>query len=92
MTAPWISTCWSPATWHLFPGKSKCPLFTDIPGSSGLLCSLDFMRNKYLGADQYIFGSVMHLGKNYSFVFFGEALGGSTLRANTLRSFGENTL
>lgn len=82
MTAPWISTSWSPATWHLFPGKSMCPLFTDIPGSSGLLCSLDFMHNKYLGADQYIFGSVMHLGKKW--FFFGEALWVNTLRGNTL--------
>lgn len=65
-SAPWASTCWTPQTWHLFPGKSPCKLFSDIPGASAVMCSLDFMRNKYLGVDMYIFGSCLHLGINSS--------------------------
>lgn len=47
--------------WRLYPNRSRCKLFEDIPGSTALLCSLDFMHNKYLGCDQYCFGSVMLL-------------------------------
>ena len=60
-SAPWVSTCWTPQSWHLFPGKSPCKLFSDIPGASAVMCSLDFMHNKYLGVDMYIFGSCLHL-------------------------------
>ena len=60
--APWVATCWTPQTWHLFPQKSPCKLLNDIPGASAALVALDFMHNKYLGTDQYVFGSVMQLG------------------------------
>ena len=59
--APWVATCWTPQTWHLFPQKSPCKLLNDIPGASAALVALDFMHNKYLGTDQYVFGSVMQL-------------------------------
>ena len=65
-SAPWVSTCWTPQTWHLFPGKSPCKLLSGIPGASAVMCSLDFMHNKYLGVDIYIFGSCLHLGINSS--------------------------
>ena len=71
--APWVATCCTPQTWHLFPQKSPCKLLNDIPGASAALVALDFMHNKYLGTDQYVFGSVMHLGyskKLLHFVFF----------------------
>ena len=60
-TAPWVSTSWNTENWRLYPDRSKCKLFEDIPGSTALLCSLDFMHNKFLGCDQYGYGSVMLL-------------------------------
>ena len=60
-TAPWVATSWKTENWRLFPDRSKCKLFEDIPGSSALLCSLDFMHNKFLGCDQYCYGSIMLL-------------------------------
>lgn len=60
-SAPWVSTSWNTENWRLYPNRSRCKLFEDIPGSTALLCSLDFMHNKYLGCDQYCFGSVMLL-------------------------------
>lgn len=67
--APWVSTCWTPASWHLFEEKSLSPIFHGVPGSSALLCALDFMHNKYLGSDQYIMGSTMILGGYVSSFF-----------------------
>lgn len=58
-TAPWVATCWTPQTWHLFPGKSPSKLLNSIPGASAVLVSLDLMHNLYLGVSQYVYGSTM---------------------------------
>ena len=58
--APWLSSCWSAAAWRLWPGRSKNPLF-DLPGVTALTVCLDYMHAKYLGFDQYVFGSVLYL-------------------------------
>ncbi|CAE7776529.1 unnamed protein product, partial [Symbiodinium necroappetens] len=59
-TAPWRATMWRPHTWHLWPDRSRNPVFS-IPGVSSLQIALDYMHSKYLGTDQFQFGSVLSL-------------------------------
>ena len=59
-TASWVQTCWKPSEWLAWPERSKCKLFT-LPGLSACTVALDWMHCKYLGSDQYMFGSVMWL-------------------------------
>ena len=63
-TAGWIGSCWTATDWLQWPSKSKNPLFT-LPGVTCLTVCLDYMHCKYLGMDQYIFGSVLFLLVNY---------------------------
>ena len=58
--AEWLGTLWQPLEWISWEGRSKCELFS-IPGVSGVTVALDWMHNKYLGVDQYIFGSVLYV-------------------------------
>lgn len=59
-TAPWINCCWNFTDWKNWADRSRCPLF-DLPGLSVLAVCLDYMHSKYLGLDQYLFGSVLFL-------------------------------
>ena len=58
--APWVSQCWTHIEWLLWENRSRNPVFT-IPGVSGLTVALDWMHAKYLGLDQYMFGSVLFI-------------------------------
>jgi hypothetical protein len=58
--ALWMSNLWSAKDWLAWPNRSKCPLFS-IPGVSCLTVALDYMHCKYLGMDQYMFGSILRL-------------------------------
>ena len=58
--ALWKNTLWKPLEWTCWEGRSKCKLFS-IPGVSSVSVALDWMHNKYLGIDQYIFGSVLYI-------------------------------
>ena len=58
--APWLQTIWKPLEWLAWDGRTKCKLFT-LPGVTATTVALDYMHCKYLGCDQYIFGSVMYL-------------------------------
>ena len=58
--APWIATCWTPSSWQGWANKSKNLLFT-LPGVTILSVCLDYMHVKYLGLDQYIFGSTLSM-------------------------------
>jgi hypothetical protein len=62
--AAWLARSWTPATWLAWPDRSKCPLFK-MEGVTALTVMLDWMHTKYLGVDQYMFGSVM-----YALMFF----------------------
>lgn len=57
-TAPWIEECWTSRDWLLWEGRSRNPLFT-LPGVTALTVALDYMHSKYLGMDQYMFGSTL---------------------------------
>ena len=46
--------------WKAWGGRSPCPLF-DLPFTSGLSVSMDWMHSKYLGVDQYCYGSILAL-------------------------------
>ena len=58
--AEWITSCWKPLEWIAWDGRSKVELFS-IPGISAVSVALDYMHNKYLGADQYLYGSILYL-------------------------------
>ena len=57
--AQWLRSIWKAANWKNWPDRSKCALF-DLFWMSAANVSLDYMHCKYLGADQYLFGSVLH--------------------------------
>ena len=59
-TAPWRATQWTYESWRAWEGRSPNPLFT-LPGVSALSVHLDWMHSKYLGIDQFTFGSVLTL-------------------------------
>ena len=59
-TAKWIETIWTAALWKAWPGRSKNPLFS-LRGVSILTVCPDYMHLKYLGSDQYMFGSCLYL-------------------------------
>ena len=58
--APWLGAMWTPLEWIAWDQKAKCELFS-IPGVSSQTVALDWMRNKYLGIDQYQYGSVLYV-------------------------------
>ncbi|CAE7526142.1 unnamed protein product [Symbiodinium sp. CCMP2592] len=58
--APWRSTVWTPSAWRAWGGRSKSPLFR-LPGTSCHTVSLDYLQTKYLGTDQWLFGSILWL-------------------------------
>ena len=58
--AAWLETIWKPLEWLQWPSRSKCKLF-DLPGVTACTVCLDYMHSKYLGCDQYIFGSVLYM-------------------------------
>lgn len=58
--APWLQTLWTPSSWLNWEGRTKCEIFT-LPGVTATTVALDYMHSKYLGCDQYIFGSVFYL-------------------------------
>ena len=58
--AGWRTSLWQPSEWIVWEGRSKCELFS-IPGVSAVTVALDWMHNKYLGMDQYVFGSVFYV-------------------------------
>ena len=59
-TASWRAHQWTYETWRSWPGRSRNRLFT-LPGVSALNIHLDWMHSKYLGIDQFTFGSCMAL-------------------------------
>ena len=56
--ALWVGTIWQPGPWALSP-RNLNKLFT-LPGVSVLNVAPDWMHMKYLGVDQYLFGSVLY--------------------------------
>ena len=62
--APWTSTMWQPSAWRAWPGRSQCPIF-ELDGCSCATAALDWMHCKYLGLDQYMHGSTLHLLCHY---------------------------
>ena len=58
--AEWLGLCWKPLEWVVWDGRSKIELFS-IPGVSGATVAVDYMHSKYLGSDQYQFGSVLYV-------------------------------
>ena len=57
-SARWVRMIWKPSSWRSWSDRSKCPLF-DLPGVSALTAMVDYMHCKYLGSDQYMFGSIL---------------------------------
>ena len=58
--APWIATMWSPQTWKNWPAKSPCELFR-LAWFSALNIAPDWMHCKYIGYDQFFYGSILFL-------------------------------
>jgi hypothetical protein len=58
--AKWLKQCWTAFEWLAWEDRSKNPLFT-LPGVTCLTVCLDYMHMKYLGSDQYQFGSVLYV-------------------------------
>lgn len=61
---PWRMTRWSPQEWRLWENRNRLSLLT-LPGASCWTIHYDWLHCKYLGMDQYIFGSVMAVLVNY---------------------------
>ena len=57
--APWMNLCFDVAHF-LTQNPFANPLF-EVSGVSALTAQLDFMHVKYLGSDQYLYGSVLFL-------------------------------
>ena len=57
-TASWRATRWNPEGWRNWEGRTRCVLLT-LPGASCWTVAYDWVHVKYLGVDQYIFGSVL---------------------------------
>ncbi|CAK9117828.1 unnamed protein product [Durusdinium trenchii] len=58
--AMWRNTRWEADVWRNWDERSKCILLT-LPGARCWSIAYDWVHVKYLGVDQYIFGSVMAL-------------------------------
>ena len=61
---PWRMTRWSPQEWRLWENRNRLSLLT-LPGASCWTIHYDWLHCKYLGMDEYIFGSVMAVLVNY---------------------------
>ena len=59
-SAGWVQTIWSPTSWLQWAGRAACKLF-EIPGVTACTVAMDYMHCKYLGVDQYMFGSIFYL-------------------------------
>ena len=59
-TAAWRTTQWTGAAWRAWEHRSRSPLFNLSYMSCHTIC-LDWMHVKYLGTDQYLFGSILEL-------------------------------
>ena len=59
-TAPWTRCIWTNVSWLAWEGRCRNALFT-LPGVTALAVCLDYMHCKYLGMDQYQFGSCLWL-------------------------------
>jgi len=57
--APWIATTYTTQTWKEEEEKPDNALFS-IPGVSILTVCLDYMHAKYIGMDQYMYGSTFY--------------------------------
>lgn len=62
--APWIISQWTKEDWFAWPQRSSCPIFS-IQGGSCHYIAYDYMHCKYLGSDQYQFGSVLKVLTHY---------------------------
>ena len=51
---------WQPDQWRAWEHRSKCRLF-NLPGLSACSVAVDWMHAKYLGNDQYVFGSLLYV-------------------------------
>lgn len=58
--AKWLDLQWTPSAWLLWDGRSACRLF-QTPGITAVSVAPDYMHSKYLGADQYVYGSVFYI-------------------------------
>lgn len=58
--AGWLDTLWDFYSWKRWGQRSKCHLFS-LSWMSALNVAYDWMHAKYLGSDQYIYGSCMFL-------------------------------
>ena len=58
--AGWFDSVWTASEWQAWAGKSQSPIF-QLWWLSACNVFLDYMHCKYLGADQYIFGSCLYL-------------------------------
>ncbi|CAE7240575.1 unnamed protein product, partial [Symbiodinium sp. CCMP2456] len=58
--AAWRAQVWTYESWQSWANRSKNVLFT-LPGVSALSVHLDWMHSKYLGIDQFTFGSCLAL-------------------------------
>ena len=58
--AGWLNEIWEPSDWRAWDGRSMSPIF-DLPWLSSANIFLDYMQCKFLGSDQYLFGSVLYL-------------------------------
>lgn len=60
LVAPWRATVYTPSTWLAHPARSTCPIF-EAPNITAVSVQPDLMHIKYLGYQQYFFGSVLWL-------------------------------
>ena len=71
--APWRDLVWKAEDWRVWEGRSKSPLF-DSDEFTPWLLSLDWMRCKYLGYDQLVYGSILALLVHFVMAHLGTPL------------------
>lgn len=59
--APWVNTLWTPSTWFGWAERPRSAFFSMTLWFSSLVIHYDYMHCKFLGSDQYLFGSILYL-------------------------------
>ena len=59
--APWLQTLWTPSTWFGWGERPGSAFFSVALWLSILIVHFDYMHCKFLGSDQYLFGSILYL-------------------------------
>ena len=59
-SAAWRSSVWKASDWRSWSERSSCPLL-QLPATSCWTVAFDWLHIKYLGLDQFLYGSIIYM-------------------------------